>query len=27
VVVAQGMEMVDDGPKIADVLRSLGAKE
>jgi hypothetical protein len=26
-VVVQGMEMVDDGPKIAEVLRSLGAKE
>ena len=26
-VLVQGMEMVDDGPKIAEVLRSLGAKE
>ena len=26
-VVVQGMKTVDDGPKIAEVLRSLGAKE
>ena len=26
-VLVQGMKMVDDGPKIAEVLRSLGAKE